>query len=85
MTARVSVAGFTRAGIHALAHADATELERLTETAGQLRRPATAEEQRRGREELRTLQMLLVLTRRNLRVLRGDGGCAAEDERLAGA
>jgi predicted ABC-class ATPase len=61
------------AGIEALAHLDVAELERLLAAAGRLRLAETVEDQRLAREKLRTLGHLIVLTRRNLRLLRGAG------------
>jgi predicted lipoprotein len=61
------------AGIDALAHVDAAQLEGLAEAARGARGPKTAEEWRKVRERLRTLQLLIAMTRRNLRLLRGAG------------
>jgi hypothetical protein len=63
-----------RAGIDALAHVDAAQIEELTEAAHGARRPETVEERREARERLRTLELLIAMTRHNLRLLRG-GGC----------
>jgi hypothetical protein len=62
------------AGINALAHADAAQLEGLAEAAQGVLWPGTPEEQMAAREGLRTLEYLMTLTRRNLRLLRGAGG-----------
>lgn len=62
------------AGIDALAHADAAQLQRLAKTAQEAGRPANAAEQGTAQERLRTLGTLLRLTRRNLRLLRGADG-----------
>ena len=61
------------AGISALAHVDATRLEGLAEAARGARGPETVEERREARERMRTLQLLIAMTRRNLRLLRGGG------------
>jgi hypothetical protein len=74
MAARISVVDLMRAGINALAHADAMGLGGLAEAARTAGRPQTPQEHRIAREGLRTLGMLLTLTRRNLRLLRGNEG-----------
>jgi hypothetical protein len=57
-------------GIAALAQADAPRLERLAEEAG---RAVLAEgDQGAAREQYAALEVLLGLTRRNQRVLRGE-------------
>jgi hypothetical protein len=61
------------AGIDALAHVDAAQLEGLADAARGVRGPETAEERRGVRERLRTLQLLIAMTRRNLRLLHGRG------------
>jgi len=71
MAERISAVELLGAGIHALAHADAAQLEALARTAHAVRVPETAEERRRARERLRAMAFLLTLTRRNLRLLRG--------------
>lgn len=73
MADRRSAVELLGAGINALAHADAAQLEGLVEAARGATRPATAEEQRLARHRLRTLELLIVLTRHNLRLLRGAG------------
>lgn len=73
MAERKSAAELLGAGIHALAHADAAQLETLVRTAHAIRVPGTAEERRMAREGLRAMALLLTLTRRNLRLLRGRG------------
>lgn len=73
MPGRVSAIELLGAGIKALAHADAAELEGLAEAALEAVGPRTAEERMTAREELRTLGYLITLTRRNLRLLRGVG------------
>jgi hypothetical protein len=64
------------AGINALAHADAAQLEALAEAARGAEAPQTVEERKKVREGLRTLGYLIALTRRNLRLLRGSSGDA---------
>ncbi|MGD0365903.1 MAG: hypothetical protein ABSA94_00470 [Acidobacteriaceae bacterium] len=68
-----SAAELLDAGINALAHVDTEELEGLAEAARVARGPETAEERWAVRERLRTLQLLIAMTRRNLRLLRGAG------------
>ena len=74
MAACMSVVELLGAGINALAHADAAQLEGLAEMSRMARGPETAAERTIARERLRTLGYLLTLTRRNLRLLRGAGG-----------
>lgn len=69
-----SVLAFIRAGMAALQRTDAPELRRLTEAAVGLRRPATAAERESAARRLRDFELFLVLTRRNLRLLRGTHG-----------
>ena len=69
----LSVTELLEAGIEALAHADAARLEALAAVAAQTRPPETAEEHRRAGANLTALQRMLILTRRNLRLLRGAG------------
>jgi hypothetical protein len=73
MTRKPSVVELLGAGIQALGHADAMQLEDLAEAARRTGWPQTAQEQRMARERLRTLAMLMELTKRNLRLLRGTG------------
>ena len=73
MASQMSAADLLDAGIQALAHSDAAELGRLTEAACQVCLPESAEERSRTRLRLRTFGCLLVLTGRNLRLLRGAG------------
>jgi hypothetical protein len=68
-----SAAELLDAGINALAGFDAEELEGLAEAARVARGPEAAEERRAVRERLRALQLLIAMTRRNLRLLRGAG------------
>jgi hypothetical protein len=70
---RVSTIELLSAGIRALAHADAAQLERLAEAAREAEGPGNAKERRMARERLRTLAHLIALTRRNLRLLGGAG------------
>jgi hypothetical protein len=74
MTGQMSAVELLGTGIDALARADAFLLEGLAEAAGGVPGPRTACEGRLARERLRTLEHLLTLTRRNLRLLRGRGG-----------
>ncbi|MFP5230339.1 MAG: hypothetical protein ACLGXA_22210 [Acidobacteriota bacterium] len=62
------------AAIPALAAADGGRLEALAETARRAVPPATAQEWERAQVRLRALGILLELTRRNLRLLRGADG-----------
>jgi hypothetical protein len=64
------------AGINALAHADAAQLQALAEAARGASAPQNPEERERVRVGLRTLGYLITLTRRNLRLLRSAGGDA---------
>lgn len=78
MAAPMSASQLLDAGIDALARADAAQLERLASAAGHVRFPSAAEEdsaaeRKLARERLRTLGQLIVLTRRNLRLLQGAG------------
>ena len=73
MATRGSVLDLLNAGIEALAHADVSRLERLFAAAAEAGLPETAAQQTLARARLRTLGYLLVLTRRNLRLLRGIG------------
>jgi hypothetical protein len=77
MAAGASIAEQLSAGILALTHAESAQLEGLAEAARGARRPEGPEEQRIAQERLRTLGALIVLTRRNLRLLRGGGGYEA--------
>ena len=70
-TRLVSAVELLGAGIQALAHADAEQLEGLAEAARMAGLPQTREERRMAQERLRTLARLMLLTRRNLRLLRG--------------
>jgi len=76
MAAQRSAIELVDAGIQALAHNDVAELDRLTEAAAQVRSPEFAQEQSGMRLRMRTFDHLLVLTRRNLRLLRGTGSMA---------
>ena len=58
-------------GIDALARADAGAVSQLAEEAVFAKRPDTVEEQKWAREKLRALEILVELTGRNLRLLRG--------------
>jgi len=71
MAGPVAASDLLAAGIEALAHADAAGLERLAAMAGEVRGSMTVEERRLAREPRRALELLLTLTRRNLRLLRG--------------
>lgn len=66
-------------GIAALARSDAAVLEQLTAAAPHAELPAGERERRAARAQHRALGQLLTLTRRNLRLLRGEyaGGYAA--------
>jgi hypothetical protein len=70
MAARTGAVELLEGGINALAQANASRLEILAEAARWVESPQTAEEQRVARERLRALGSLLMLTRRNLRLLR---------------
>lgn len=70
MTGAESVLSVLRTAIAALARADAPQLERLAAEAGQAILPA--EERNAAREQYAALGLLLGLTRRNLRLLRGE-------------
>ncbi|MGA8111754.1 MAG: hypothetical protein WBD46_13205 [Acidobacteriaceae bacterium] len=69
-----------RQGIQALARADPSSLARLTEAARATTGPENETERLEAERLRRTLQTLLALTGRNLRLLRGGktiaGGCA---------
>lgn len=69
-----SAEALLRAGISALARADAAELDRLAAMAEAAPPPATAEERRAALQQHRVLGCLLRLTRQNLRVLRAACG-----------
>ena len=69
MAGERSVVDWLEAGIRCLAHAEGEELEQLAAAAHLAAPPETAEEERRAREKLQTLGLLLALTRRNLRLL----------------
>lgn len=69
-----SAADLLGAGIQALAHADATDLQDIVEAARTAEVPVTLEERRITQERLRTLGVLMEMTRRNLRLLRGAAG-----------
>jgi hypothetical protein len=68
----VSASALLEAGIAALSRADAPLLERLAAQASDAVVPE--EEQTAVREQYRALGLLLMLTRRNLRLLRGEHG-----------
>ena len=70
---RRTAAELLGAGIDALAHADAAQLEGLAEAAREVKGLETAEERRIARQRLRTFELLIAMTRRNLRLLRGAG------------
>jgi hypothetical protein len=70
MTSRTEAGELLGAGIHALAQADAAQLERLAESARFVTEPVTVEERRVAQERLRALGYLIHLTQRNLRLLR---------------
>lgn len=74
MMARIGVAELVRAGIDALSHADAEQLEVLAAEARGPSLPETTQEQKLAQERLRALGHLIALTRRNLRLLRGQDG-----------
>ncbi len=59
-------------GIAALAHSDAAKLEQLAQAAEAMEVPGSGAERASLRSQHRALGKLLALTRRNLRVLRGD-------------
>jgi hypothetical protein len=69
------------AGIHALAHSDASQLEELVDAARRARMPATVEEQSLAQGRLRAFGCLVTLTRRNLRLLRGGSGYGSFGDR----
>jgi hypothetical protein len=71
MADRSSAVELLAAGINALAHVDAGQLGGLAVAARGAGWPQTSEEQRAARQGLRTMELLLTLTRRNLRLLRG--------------
>jgi hypothetical protein len=71
MVGQLSAVELLGAGIGALARADAVLLEGLAEAARGVSAHRTADEGELARERLRTLEHLLTLTRRNLRLLRG--------------
>lgn len=73
MADRLSAVELLGAGINALTHVDAAQLEGLAEAAREARGPETAEERKVARERMRTMGYLIALTRRNLRLLRGVG------------
>ena len=73
MADRLSAVELLGAGINALTHVDAAQLEGLAEAAREARGPETAEERKVAREQMRTMGYLISLTRRNLRLLRGVG------------
>ena len=70
----MTAAELLSAGLEALARADAEELARLAEAARETPVPATPAEQRIVLQRYRALGKLLRLTRRNLRLLRGEYG-----------
>ena len=74
---QISTVELLNAGILALAHADAAQLEGLAEAAPGVRPIETADEQRIAQQRLRTLGALIALSRRNLRLLRGTAGYGA--------
>lgn len=69
-----SAAELLGAGIQALAHADAPRLRDIAEAARTAKPPATLDEQRITQGRLRTLGILMGITERNLRLLRGTAG-----------
>lgn len=64
-------------GINALMRSDAEELARLVELAPGARWPEAGPERQAVQERQRTLGKLLALTRRNQRLLGGEGGAWA--------
>jgi len=66
----VSAPAVLRRAVTALARGDGAELERLAALAEGAVLPS--EEQKAAREEYAALGLLLALTRRNLRLLRGE-------------
>ena len=66
----VSALSILGTAIAALARADAPRLERLVEEAG--RASLRTEERKAAGEQYAALGLLLALTRRNLRLLRGE-------------
>jgi len=70
MSGARSVSAVLREAIGALARADASALERLAAEAA--RATPEAEGQSAAREPYAALGLLLVLTRRNIRLLRGE-------------
>ena len=76
-TTEISRVALLSAGILALTHADAAQLEGLAEAAPGVRRIETADEQRIAQHRLRTLGALIAISRRNLRLLRGTAGYGA--------
>jgi hypothetical protein len=73
MSVQVSARELLDGGIRALAHGDAAQLEYLVDAAQTVRPPEAVDERKIAQERLRTLGHLIVLTRRNLRLLRGAG------------
>lgn len=67
----VSALVVLRGAIRALERADGPGLERLLAEAGQA--VVAGEERAAAREQYAALGLLLALTRRNLRLLRGEG------------
>jgi len=66
-------------GIEALARADAASLVEMVEVALTLQAPGTREERAEALRLHRTLGRVLVLTRRNLRLLSAASGCAERE------
>ncbi len=71
-TELMSALAVLREAIVALARADAPRLERLATDASEA--VVTAEERKAAKEQYASLALLLGLTRRNLRLLRGERG-----------
>jgi hypothetical protein len=71
MVARTGAVELLGAGLRALAHADAAQLEALVDAARGARMPQTVKERQLVQERLRALGYLIALTQRNLRLLRG--------------
>ncbi|MGA7524149.1 MAG: hypothetical protein WBW84_16980 [Acidobacteriaceae bacterium] len=71
MSGTGSATALLKTAIAALARADAPLLERLAVEAGN--GVVRTEEQGAAREQYAALGLLLTLTRRNLRLLRGEG------------
>jgi hypothetical protein len=74
MSGAGSATALLKTAIAALAHADAPLLERLAAEAAEV--VVRTDEQGAAREQHAALGLLLALSRRNLRLLRGDRSAA---------